>query len=500
MKKNSTAFVLIKSLTMSEKRYFKIFSERHTIGTHNKYVVLFDLLDKSEIENDNEFKRELNRRKINGNFISADKNYLYRLILRSLNDFHNARTKNLEVKEALLSIEILFHKGLYHECLKLISRAETIAAECENYSLMIDLLMWKKKCAGYSLGLAKAAEANNALDEQFKNLLQLKRVTDLYYESNFLQADHEKHPRTDIKKKFEKIIHHPYINEKRNTYSFTARIFILLIHANYYLVLNDQVNEYKQLQELIDMLNDSELYQSENPLDYISMYNRLLGIKKHIPEVDILKDIDRLRNFSQRVQIRKEVAVERVFLHTNTQLLDYYIIQNDFDKAVSMLNAREKEKKKLHIEIEPFHIIYFNYIHIVTLIFIGDFHKALRFINKTINDFHISHRPQIFIRIEMLNIIVHYELKNYDLVKSLVAQLINKNKRFEILRPVEIKIIQSLKKLASLDPFTFKAENNLFAELIEECEQEAKENPYLYGNAIKWLASRVKRKLVCECY
>ena len=50
MKKNSNAFVLTKSLTMSEKRYFKIFSERHTIGSQNKYVALFDQLDKAEEE------------------------------------------------------------------------------------------------------------------------------------------------------------------------------------------------------------------------------------------------------------------------------------------------------------------------------------------------------------------------------------------------------------------------------------------------------------------
>ena len=59
MKKNSNAYALIKSLTMSEKRYFKIFSERHTIGEQNKYIALFDELDKTEEENDNELKKKL---------------------------------------------------------------------------------------------------------------------------------------------------------------------------------------------------------------------------------------------------------------------------------------------------------------------------------------------------------------------------------------------------------------------------------------------------------
>lgn len=57
MKKNSNAFVVIKNLSMSEKRYFKIFSERHTIVEQNKYIALFDELDKAVEENDTEIKK-----------------------------------------------------------------------------------------------------------------------------------------------------------------------------------------------------------------------------------------------------------------------------------------------------------------------------------------------------------------------------------------------------------------------------------------------------------
>jgi len=42
---------LIKSLTKSEKRYFKLISSRHTIGDENNYVILFDAIEK-QIEYD----------------------------------------------------------------------------------------------------------------------------------------------------------------------------------------------------------------------------------------------------------------------------------------------------------------------------------------------------------------------------------------------------------------------------------------------------------------
>ena len=39
---------LIHSLNKSEKRYFKVFSSRHTIGEENAYIKLFDYLDKMD--------------------------------------------------------------------------------------------------------------------------------------------------------------------------------------------------------------------------------------------------------------------------------------------------------------------------------------------------------------------------------------------------------------------------------------------------------------------
>ncbi|MCT4560919.1 MAG: hypothetical protein N4A41_06035 [Crocinitomicaceae bacterium] len=45
-KSSESIFELIRSLTKSEKRYFKLHASRHTIGEENNYVTLFDYIDK----------------------------------------------------------------------------------------------------------------------------------------------------------------------------------------------------------------------------------------------------------------------------------------------------------------------------------------------------------------------------------------------------------------------------------------------------------------------
>lgn len=502
MKKNSSAFILTKSLTMSEKRYFKIFSERHTIGSQNKYVALFDQLDKSEVEKDSEIKGNLKKIGINPEFLSADKNYLYHLILKSLNDFHDSKTYNLEIKESLLSIEILFHKGLYHECLKLIIKTELLAEECENFPLMIEVLMWKKKCSGYSLGLKKALEANVLIDKYITLLNNLKRITDLYYESNVLQANHEKYSKKEVLKKFESILSQPELKSEKNALSFSAKIFYYLIYSNYYYAVDNKQKEFDHLQRLVNILNTSRTYSIENPLDYVSIYNRLLAIKKHIQSNSFFEDIKVLNEFAKKVHIRKEVVIQRVFIHTSTHELEYYIINNDFQKALNKTREIEKEISKLNLDIEPYHLIYFYYLHAITLTYVGQFHKALKFINKILNDFKFEDRPQVYIRVRVLNVILHFELKNMSLVFSLAKQVLKDNQDQKILIPIEEKLLNTLIKISSIKHLSLKEELIVLQELATELNETKKSNNVsensLIDNYDKWIMSKIKRKLVSE--
>lgn len=504
MKKNSNAFILTKSLTMSEKRYFKIFSERHTIGSQNKYVALFDQLDKAEKEDDLEIKKNLKKTGINPAFLSADKNYLYNLMLRSLNDFHDSKTYNLQIKESLLSIEILFHKGLYHESLKLISKTETLAEECENFPLMIDILMWKKKCSGYSLGLKKAAEANLSIDKYITKLNNLKIITDLYYESNILQANNEKYSKKEVLKKLENILSQPELQSEKNVLSFTAKIFYYLIYSNYYYIIDNKQKEYDQLQKLVNILNVSTNYSIENPLDYVSIYNRLLAIKKHFQSSSFFDDIKVLNEFAKKVHIRRQVVIQRVFIHTNTHELEYYIINNDFQQALNKTKVIDKEISKLDLDIEPYHLIYFYYLHAITLTYVGQFHKALKFINKILNDFSLEDRPQVYIRVKVLNVILHFELKNYSLVFSLAKQVLKENQSQKKLIQIEEKILNALIRISDTKYLSLKEELLIFQTLVIELNETKKSNNVtensLIDNYDKWIMSKIKRKLVSELF
>ena len=87
MKASLHLFDLIKSLTPSEKRHFKLFTARHVIGEKNNYSKLFDAVEKLDQYDEDKLKKTLKDESLVRN-LAYEKNYLYSMISDSLHVYH----------------------------------------------------------------------------------------------------------------------------------------------------------------------------------------------------------------------------------------------------------------------------------------------------------------------------------------------------------------------------------------------------------------------------
>src|SRR6478672_4695196 len=109
-------FKLIKSLSASEKRSFKLFGAKSGGGGETNYIKIFDAIDAQE-----EYDEEAILKKYKNNNFSIVKNRLYENILKSL-DLHHANSSiDAQLMRELHCAEILFKKTLYDQCSRLLS-------------------------------------------------------------------------------------------------------------------------------------------------------------------------------------------------------------------------------------------------------------------------------------------------------------------------------------------------------------------------------------------
>ena len=117
-------FRLIKSLSGSEKRYFKLFVQKGN-GTTNKYLLLFDAIDAQETFDEGALKQIIyDKKALSSRKYSELKSYLYELILKALQAYDEKSSVDYQLKSLLLSVRSLYKRSLFDDCYALLRKAK----------------------------------------------------------------------------------------------------------------------------------------------------------------------------------------------------------------------------------------------------------------------------------------------------------------------------------------------------------------------------------------
>ena len=99
--KNDFVHQLVHSLTKSEKRYFKLFSQVQS-GTKN-YLKLFDALESLVTYDSKQLRKKLKGSPMN---LSYEKKYLGKMLLKSLRNFEGENSPLYQVGNMMQDVEL----------------------------------------------------------------------------------------------------------------------------------------------------------------------------------------------------------------------------------------------------------------------------------------------------------------------------------------------------------------------------------------------------------
>ncbi|MEL6695672.1 MAG: hypothetical protein AAFP89_05495 [Bacteroidota bacterium] len=451
MKRPDPLHELIQTLSMSEKRYFKIFAQRHTMGEENKYVSLFDAICEMEIFDQEVLKEKLTEEGLSIGFLSADKNYLYQLLLKSLSGFHASKTNSLKVKETLHQIEILYEKGLYPQCLALIQKGQKIADQYDLYPVYLELSNWERKVL---IQQSRTDEVKAALSSAADRLALLDNVNafmQLYYRMYALRQEIPKARNPEDREQFDDLIAHPFLEDERIALSFQAKLHFWRIHALYHLATDHPEKELQAYRQLLELMDSSKDYAQEFPYDYVSIYGRILTLKQNASDEEFLQTLDFLQRFPERIKKSRRNVNFRAQSDAMRISLQRLIYLGRFQEAVKTHGQREGFIKKNRSMYTSEEYVQIQYLMAYTWIGAGEYRKALPIINSVINETHDKVAPDYQAFARVLNMVIHYELQNYTLMKyagDMAIRLLQRRKR---LSPSLKAIFRMFKKLARFE-------------------------------------------------
>lgn len=487
-------FMLIQSLSKSEKRYFKLNASKHKIDGGNAYVKLFDAIEKqtrsaSGVYNEEKIIKEQKLTK----HLSALKNRLYESILKSLDAYNaNSGVKN-KTKNLLSHAEILYEKGLYRQCFLAISKAKELAVKYDFYALIIDALHWETRLLQE---LPSYNESEKRLENSFRELTgalndfkKINKYRRLATELLFYRRKQGFSRDTSELEGSRSLLGKDFFEEDESKLPYQAAYYYYICYGTYCFLINDIVRAHMYCERLVILMEKKPYVTGVTPRPYVNAVNNLLSTQLSLNKYGDMKNtIEKLKGFKTSNEEALFYAQDFAFIYE----LSLLGAIGEFKKGIEVIKANKSFSKRteaLRKKFIDFHIakIYFGN---------KDYSMAMKHLNKII---YSNAGPVIEIDClsRILNIIVCYEMGNDYLFESVVRSTYRFLHKGNRLYSFETSILNFIRRKMP------KLHNDrqlvtAFKELKTEVEKNSKSNfeksLFTYFDFTSWLESKISNK------
>jgi len=494
-------FVLVKSLSKSEKRQFKLYVGRLGVNTDAKFLALFNLLDKIKKYDE---KAILESGIVKKTQLSNLKAHLYKQILVSLRLNPVNQNIRVQIREQLDFATILYQKGLYKQSLKILDKVKGIAIANEEKNIAYEIVELEKIIETQFITRsipdradelaiqAKELSASNVMTSKLSNLsLQLYGIM---LKVGYVQND------SDSKRVQEYFESHLPKYDLRQL-GFREKLWLYKAHLWYSFLLQDFLSSYKYAKKWVALFHEHKDQIYQNPVFFLKGNHYLLEslflLQYSSQFRQTLEDLEAM--VATKEFPKNDNLNSLVFLYLNANKLNLHFMEGTFSKGLYLVRIIEFGINKHQDKIDAHHIMVLYY-KIACLYFgNGDNKNCIIYLKKIIENKNLKMREDLMCFARVLSLVAHYEAgMDYHLevqLKSTYKFLLKMND----LHAVQQEMIKFLRNLGNIYPDQLRGEfQKLYAELKKYEDHPYENRAFLYLDIISWLESHLENKPVAQ--
>lgn len=501
-KRSDTLFTLIKSLSKSEKRYFKL---SETGNSNKKYLRLFELIDDQKAFNEEailESEPLLKRSQF-----SNLKAHLYSKILRALRDFSLPSIAGVQIRELIDEAQILFNKSLYQQSSQRLNKAFSLASETDNLELQLEILKWQKQVLTHTVGWDNQQYVNEiiadveAVNSQINNINKFSnlqsQLQSLYQKTGYIRNEEEF-------KKIELIFNSnlPEIDEEKMT--ITEKIHLYQLYIGYFFFIQDFQSGYDYARKWVALFHQNKALLRPKLEWYISGLNHLLIAENKLLRLDEfqetkkeLRALNKLPQSSYNENIRLKL-LKYTYVHEFNSLF----LSGSFERGVELIERLSSGLEGFINQLDAHSRVILYYKTACLYFGNGDFKKSIDWLNKILDlkDGDLREDIHGFARIMIL--ISHYELENIELIQYYVRSTYRFLAKKKDLHQFQKLILNFLKGLdPQLSPSDVVQRFETLKEKMLIIQKDPFENrAFVYFDIVVWLDSKILQCSMKDLY
>lgn len=419
MKPSAAVYDLVHSLRKSEKRYFKLLAGRHK--DDSQLLRLFDAIAKQKVY-DEEALRELFKDSRYYQQFHVLKNRLYQLILKSMGQYHQEKSPEGIMQAMLSNIEFLRGKGLQGQVLKLLKKARAYAEKHELHLALLTVLRHERQISYQVLNKEfQRAESSDHFLAQEKEILDRYenycQYSALAYRMYLLWTrSHLDRNALDVEG-FREILSDPLFAGPEQALSFDARYLYYATAATLYMTVGESEKSLNCRRDLVAMIGA----QSPERI-------RKLAANYVIALLNFLMQAIRQEQFAEvRPGLEKIRAIPADSLTTEARIFSasYYIELmylnriGQFEAGTQLIPAVVAGLEKYGDSFDLYTNVWFRFQFFSCNLGAGKLKAALHWLNDVLNHPSVHKISEIESTARFCNILLHYELGNFDLMEGL---------------------------------------------------------------------------------
>lgn len=425
-------FDLIKSLSKSEKRFFKLTVSTEPNAAH--ISKLFDELEQLEHENLVKPTKTLNK-------LISQKNYLeetHNTILKSQRTFYAENISGYKLKDEISNLRNLYDKAQYKQCRKMLNKLKEEAYKDESFNFILEIISIEKNLLDIEnkfginfKSLDDLIKEEQLLIEKSKNIGEFAQA---FSKLNYLVRQNMVVKTAKEFEAYDKMLNSTLFKNTEKCYSKKAEVLYHHTRALCYSKKRDNAMRKAEFSAMITLMDKNPFLIDEYPKRYLSAINNVLSV-----EIELAHYATAEKLIEKFVLLKTHAAFNTTDLQlkiftstTNAQLL-IYTDGGKTEKAVPVVKYinQQIDLYKDKINKEELLIFYYNFTNLY--IYAGNFEEASKYLNMLLseNDMHLRQDLQCFSRIQ--NLILNYELQKIPQLKYIIktAHDFYKNQKYQ---------------------------------------------------------------------
>lgn len=485
MKSSNELFLLIKSMNRNEKGYFKKFGTINSKKGDGNYLRLFDCIDGMK-----EYDERIIKSKFAGekflNQLNVTKLYLQKMIIKSLRNYHSDNDPEIQRLNSMAELTLLFKKQLYDSALRMSEKLISVAEENETflhqlflmqiqYQIMIRKGMYQDIL---KTNKAKLAEEKRLL-EAYQNLCEYRNIQGLSLSITQIEG----HSPNQSVKEIEKLLLNPLLSNEKAPKSFKAGVHRHEILNKCYLKMGQHKKAYETALHMRALFLQNPDKIKQLPYNFFvalnGLTNRCLAMGNYHEALTYVKEAEELGDNpryalsdSQRFEIYTQINEKRLIIHTKLR---------EFDKGLEAEKLLQEMTKGKPVRVE-FEV---STLYFTAVCYFGNdkMEPALKRINQLIHGRYENIRKDIILCAHWLNIMIHYELGNFSLMKRLLT--VTKNFMQKHSFPME-EAESFFKKLSEFLKAAEAGKENLLRQKVEQIIPILDNYEFIDDDVMKW--------------